>query len=835
MRPATRYQKGDKIGGRYLVHRALAGGMGEVYLCLDLKHGIPIALKTFQARYLGHPRVRDYFEREVATWIALENHPHITRCFELNMETVRGLPLMVLEWVFGEVERGSDLRSWLAHGPLEPRLAVQVAIDVCRGLVHAQRKVPGLVHLDLKPENVLMEEGGVAKVTDFGLAKVALEAGPVPSDEMGGSSSRRRLSRAGGTPAYMAAEQWRGEPVDGRADLYALGCVLFEMLTGRLAFDAGSLEGMRALHLSETVPALAGLGELGQLLNPILARCLAKEREQRYPEATALLAELERVFRQRWGQEPRILPEGAQFSAGDYNNRGHTNHALGRHEEALADFGQALRLDPNDCKVYCNRGSTYLALGRHEEALADFTKAIGLDPNIALIYYNRGVAHLTAGRHEEALADFTQSIRLDPAYVNAYMNRGVTYAELGRHGEALVDYGQAVRLDPSYPHAYLNRGNACAALGRHQEALAHYGQAIRLDPSLAKAYNSRGKTYFALGRHEEALADHDQAVRLDPNDANAYFYCGATCAALGRHEEALAHYDQAVRLDPSFAVAYNNIGALHIRRGNLGEALAAFDRAAQLGAPLGEQNAARARKEQGQLADYDQAIRRDPNDANAYNNRANIYDKMGRHEEALADFTQAIRLDPNRSETYYNRGNIYLALGRHEEALADFTQAIRLDPRFVKAYNCRGYACAALGRHEGALADFTQAIRLDPSFARAYCNIGSLHARRGDLRQALPAFLRAAQLGYPAAAEYASRARAISFLADEPVASSAKQAFEEADSLEAMRSAAEQAPLLLQPQFLAAVELAGAQVPPDLRPAFQQRLTWLLQVAAEKE
>ena len=161
-----RYNPGDKIGGRYLVHRALAGGMGEVYLCLDLEENIPYALKTFQKRFTGSLKMRAAFESEVQTWVALEKHPSIVRCF--YMDTLDGVPFILLEWVVSEEGRGTDLRNWLRHGPLDVRMALDVAIDICRGLVHANRKRPGIVHRDLKPENVLMGQDRLAKITDFG-------------------------------------------------------------------------------------------------------------------------------------------------------------------------------------------------------------------------------------------------------------------------------------------------------------------------------------------------------------------------------------------------------------------------------------------------------------------------------------------------------------------------------------------------------------------------------------------------------------------------------------------------------------------------------------------
>ena len=165
-----RYRKGDKIGGRYLVHQALSGGMGEVYLCLDLKEYVPFALKTFQQRFLENVDLRRAFDSEVATWVGLGRHPNIVHCSHLDR--IENRPFMFLEWILGDESHGTDLRSWLRNGPLDPQTALAFAIDIARGLIHADQKQPGIVHRDLKPENVLVGPRRVAKITDFGLAKV---------------------------------------------------------------------------------------------------------------------------------------------------------------------------------------------------------------------------------------------------------------------------------------------------------------------------------------------------------------------------------------------------------------------------------------------------------------------------------------------------------------------------------------------------------------------------------------------------------------------------------------------------------------------------------------
>ena len=290
MKPQPRYQPGDKIGGRYEVHQALMGGMGEVYLCLDLETNLPYALKTFHARYLANPKVRGLFKEEVATWVALEKHPNIVRCF--YMDIIDNQPFMFLEWIVSEEGRGTDLRSWLRRGPLNLRLALDFTIDVCCGLIHAGQKQSGLVHRDLKPENILVTQGRVAKITDWGLAKIVQEAEREITDGEGELGERHSLIGTGsivGTPAYMAPEQWRGEELDARTDIYSVGCILYELLTGGWPFRASTLDSLRRQHLNAAIPRLTNDQSLPDFLDSLLARCLAKRREERFARVSDLL------------------------------------------------------------------------------------------------------------------------------------------------------------------------------------------------------------------------------------------------------------------------------------------------------------------------------------------------------------------------------------------------------------------------------------------------------------------------------------------------------------------------------------------------------------------
>jgi eukaryotic-like serine/threonine-protein kinase len=281
-------QPGDRIA-HYSVERRLgAGGMGEVWRARDERLGRDVAIKLL----LPHPSNADLrvaaFQREARAAGAL-NHTNVLTVYDVGDH--RGAPYLVTECLEGE-----PLRARLAGGALSADAALDVAVQIARGLGAAHAR--GIVHRDLKPENVFLALDGRVKILDFGLATLHDTAPAVSlSRELPAGTIR---SLVAGTAGYMAPEQVRGEAVDRRADIFALGAVLYEMLTGRRAFQGDSTLATLDAVLTRQPPDLSEVNpELPRALSHIVRRCLAKSPDDRFAAAADLVSELEAVIRAR--------------------------------------------------------------------------------------------------------------------------------------------------------------------------------------------------------------------------------------------------------------------------------------------------------------------------------------------------------------------------------------------------------------------------------------------------------------------------------------------------------------------------------------------------------
>ena len=276
---------GSRIGPYEIVGPLGAGGMGEVYRARDARLGRDVAIKVLPAALASDAERLRRFEIEARAVAAL-NHPNILSIHDIG--THEGTPYLVSECL-----EGQTLRQELAGGPLPLRRAVEYGKELAQGLAAAHDK--GIVHRDLKPENIFVTRDGRIKILDFGLAKLVKPEG---SADQGATLEAEPTSVGAvlGTAGYMSPEQVRGEPADARSDIFALGTILYEMLSGQRAFRRDtSAETMTAI-LKEDPPDLAELTKpIPPAVERIVRRCLEKKPLQRFQSARDLAFNLEGI------------------------------------------------------------------------------------------------------------------------------------------------------------------------------------------------------------------------------------------------------------------------------------------------------------------------------------------------------------------------------------------------------------------------------------------------------------------------------------------------------------------------------------------------------------
>ncbi|RUW28025.1 MULTISPECIES: tetratricopeptide repeat protein [unclassified Mesorhizobium] len=240
----------------------------------------------------------------------------------------------------------------------------------------------------------------------------------------------------------------------------------------------------------------------------------------------------------------RIIEDGTQSPGSRttaYRNRANTWMDSGDNDRAMADYDNAIALDPNDADAYNDRGLIWLDKGENNSAINDFDRAIELDPGKASAYYNRGLAWAHKGDNARAIVDYSRAIELNPTYMQAYNNRGFVLNRRGQFDRAIADFDKAISLDPKHPFAYNNRAISWGAKGDAERAMADYSQAITLNPTYVNPYGSRGIYYFYDGDVAKAQADFAAAAELAPH--NAYFAIWADLAE--RHGGGIGHLRQA--------------------------------------------------------------------------------------------------------------------------------------------------------------------------------------------------------------------------------------------------------------------------------------------------
>jgi eukaryotic-like serine/threonine-protein kinase len=680
------------LQGRYVVSREIGhGGMAVVYLAQDVRHDRPVAIKVLEpdlAILLGTER----FLREIRVAARL-HHPHLLPLYDSG--EVDGS----LFYVGPYIEAGSLRDRLHREGALPQRLALRLVRESAEALDYAHRN--NVVHRDIKPENLLLEDDH-ALVADFGIARAISAAAQ--------DRAAVALTQAGllvGTPSYMSPEQANGEALDGRADVYSLGCVLFELITGRQAFPGSTPLEILAKRWSAPLPTLQSAGIAAPaVLEALVERAIAKlpaDRFQTAREFADALSLAEASLARSDGAPTRVAAIG-------------TTGPVLTPAASMTPTKVSLAVLPF-VNLSADRENEYFSDGLTEELINVFAKMQGL--RVAA----RTSAFAFKGK-EVDVREIGQRLNVTT----------VLEGSVRRAGNRLRITAQLISTVDGYHLWSETYDREVADVFAVQDELSRAiagALKLRLVERAAPTDDLEAYTLYLRGRYfwnrrtvegyRHGIEQFEAALRRDPNYA-------------------LAHAGIA---DCYSMLAFDHYGGMPPRDG-MPKAKAAAERALELDGSLAEANTTLAVI--ALLFDWDwagaerrfrAATQLNRNYAQAYHWMSHLLSTRQRHEESYRAIHRALELDPMSLILHQNLGRALHFAGRHAEAAAQLEKTVEMDPAFASTYEALSRPLCSLGRLEEAEALIRTGIEKGGPWAMLVSSLGYVAGLRGDRAEAL--------------------------------------------------------------------------------------------------
>ena len=683
----------SRISHYRILERLGAGGMGEVYLAEDLKLGRKVAIKVLSEEYTTSRDRLSRFEQEACAASAL-NHPNILTIYEVGDDDGR-------HYIATEYIDGTTLRRKLVADHLETRQLLDIAVQVASALEEAH--AAGIVHRDIKPDNIMLRRNGFVKVLDFGLAKLTESSiDRSPSD---GEASTRVLVQtdAGvvmGTSHYMSPEQARGKPIDARTDIWSLGVLMYEMVAGRVPFEGEtSTDVIVAITQKEPAPLARFAPQIPAELDWIIMKALRKAKDERYQTVKELITDLKRLKQKLEFEdelERSVAPESLTKSG--FRPVPGVN--------TVTD-----KAAPTSVKTAASVSSAeYIVTGiRHHKVVAAVVAGLLVMAAVASYFYFRKGNTLT-DKDTVLLTDFVNttgeqvfdgtlkqalSVQLGQSpFLTIFPEERVreTLRYMNRADEARVTRDLGLEICRRQNLKALIVGSI-SSLGTHYvltlEALnAQSGDSIAREQveadSKEKVLSSLGGAASSLreklGESLSSIKKYDVPIEQATTsslEALKAFAVANEERSKGKVAEALALYERAVQLDPNFAMAlariavhYGNQGQLELAKEYVKKAYALRDRVSERERLyIEEKYHGYITGEMPKVIEVLQTYTRlYPNDYIPHNNLALQYQLLGRFDEAVKEAQAALRISPTNNSALSNLSSAFLALGRIEEA-----------------------------------------------------------------------------------------------------------------------------------------------------------------------
>ncbi|MBI4467460.1 MAG: protein kinase [Acidobacteria bacterium] len=681
-------QQGSLLGmvGQTISHYRITaklgeGGMGAVYRAEDEKLQRPVALKFLPPELAADAQARERLLREARAASRL-SHPNIATIYEVG--EAEGKPFIAMELVAGE-----SLKQRLLRAALPPADLLEVARQIAEGLNEAHQA--GVVHRDVKPANIMLDAKGRVKILDFGLAVfTGRERAPGETAESFMSRTATGWS-TGGTVPYMSPEQLRGERTDARSDIFSLGALLYECLTGRLPFRGDtSIDILHAILRQPPTPLRSLIPEVSPEWEELVERCLEKEPERRFRSVREVQEALRRAAVPATVAEKSVAVLYFENLSGakedEYFRDGIT-------EDVITELSKIkpLRVFPRSAVLtYQDQPATAPEIGRQLNAayvLGGSLRRAGNRLRITAQLVETRTGHsVWAERYDREMKDvfevqdeiarnISQALRiqLSPQEEKAiarkptensqaydYYLRGRSYARRGTRSDlefAVQMYERAIALDPDFAQAHAGLAIACGLYYEWHEqqprwvekGLASCERALTLDPQLPEALSAQARIFFIQRKFDETILSAQRAIERKPDCEGAYWALGNALFVSDRWDEAVAVAERAIEAggdDYNMYIPFMMI----------------FER-------VGQPEKARSLRQQ-QRGALERHLEWVPDDVRARILLANCYASLRNETEAVRELQRAVALRPNDANILYNAACTYGILQKKEDALA---------------------------------------------------------------------------------------------------------------------------------------------------------------------
>ncbi len=639
-RRALSFSPGDKFGDRYTIIEEIGeGGMGRVYKAEDNELGTTVVLKMIRPELIARPGVIDCFKKETLLGRSV-SHENVVRIHDLG--EVNNVRYISMDFIKGE-NLSELIRS---SGSLTLSTCLQISLQVCRALKAAHEK--GIVHQDLKPQNIMIDNSGRVYVTDFGLAKsVSL-------------SPEQHAGRISGTPKYFSPEQARGEESDQRSDIYSLGVILYEMVTGKAPFKADTTEGYIKKHISEKpAPPSKFNPDLPPVCEKIILKCLEKKREDRYQSVDELIKDLEaqkaHMLAARLGSWPKILVIPALILV-----------------VGIGIYGVFKWIGPAPPPAAPGRIAVMYAVNNTGDKSLD-ARFRWVIPNylITALSQSKFLTVLPQDRLMQILYDMKQLE--DERPMSKALDRiseatNIGYILIPSFAKAGADFLISVTV---------RKAKTDMTVG---EPVTARGRTIEDVPAIVDELCAKLRSRLSLSPAEIAEDKNlavSQITTASP-EAAQYFAQGQELYARGEYRASVDVLEKAVEQDPNYALAYmqiaidyDYIGEYDNFRRSLQKALELADRVSEKDRYSIQAFAAYVLNESPlpAIEIYKKIIKIYPGDEGAYAQLGVIYRNLEEWELAIDQYEKVQMINPGHPFLIENRGFIYTAMGRYKEAV----------------------------------------------------------------------------------------------------------------------------------------------------------------------